>query len=463
MKYLIYTVTTSALKRVFGLLTGDSRKVFFSWERPINEDRFAGSMAEIRRGGFHRVVLLTVVLLLVVTISTEADPEDEDCAECHGSFRHFEIVPQGPSEVPVGDTFEVGMIILNHEARGIHYEIRGIEAQINISGNASVELADGENATQTHDNIPRADSGAITWSLIASGTGPVEVSFEMVGVAHYDHDSSSPDDALYRLTETISFQVKDVGISLTEYSLTAFEGSPLSADIGLTSRYDITNVSFTPSASISGMTTITSDEPVWTDGFPEIPANATRTFTVTMSSREAAVGTIRISWADEHGNERQINLTVTVLAGPIETEAEVDLLRLAGRISGMIEIPMAAAVIILGGFPRQLKPRLMKLKKRRLSLHCNISYVMLAIAIFHMAVLLAGPFANVLFSGPMIMGFLALGFLIGLAVNGAAMKFLIKRMGRKYWHHMHVVFSIGFIVTMSFHAYKLGTEFAFLR
>ncbi len=420
-------------------------------------------MAEVRRGGFHRIVLLTVVLMLLVTFSSEADPEDEDCAECHGRFTPPTIVAQGPSEVPVDEPFEVSIVIFNHEARGIHYDLRDIEASISIPDNSSVILASGENGTKTPDNIPRADTGTVMWSLISNETGPAEVEFEMAGIAYYKHDSNSPDEALYRRETTLAFEVKDIGISLTDYSLTAFEGDALSRDITLTTTYNITNVTFTTSSSLIDVVTISSEEPGWSDGFPTIPANGTRTFTITVSSGSPVDGSILVSWDDSHGEMRQINITVSVLDKPEKSEAEIDYLRWAGRISGMIEIPLAAFVIVLGGFPPQVKPWLKKLGRKRITYHCNVSYLILAIALFHLAVLLGGPFAGVLFSTGMVWGFLALAFLITLAINGAAMKPLIKRLGRKYWIRMHQISSIGFVVSMAIHAYMLGTEFAFLR
>jgi len=419
-------------------------------------------MTNAAGGGFHRIVLLTVVLIMVVTLSTSGD-SNEDCSRCHGLFRLFEIVPEGPAEVPVGEDFDVGLIILNHDNRGIHYEIRDITANLSISDENVVTLAPEELTERTHVAIPRGEIGAISWMLSTLEVGEVRINFTLKGTAYFEHESDNPDEATYTIGASLDLKVDVHAVSLSTYSITTFSGSRRSHEMILTAKENVTNVSFRPGGDLAGGIDIMSDDADWMDGYASVGKGGIRTINLTIDSSSEANGVLMVSWTDQHGARRHLNVTIMVIGTPISTGSDVDFLRLAGRISGMIEIPLAAAVIVLGGFPRQLKPRLMKLKKRRLTLHCNISYAMLAIAIFHMAVLLAGPFANVLFSGPMIMGFLALGFLIGLAVNGAAMKFIIKRLGRKYWHHMHVLLSIGFIVTMSFHAYKIGTEFAFLR
>ncbi len=419
---------------------------------------------------FGRVVLISLVIVAILTVPAIGSNRSDGCAHCHAGFEPFEVAVTGPAEVPTGSTFEITATVINNRNNdrtddddddGFPYDVLDIQASIDLSTGLSLP-ADDDGGRDTAD-LSSGNSATLTWTVVADEAGPGEVTVDIEGTVYYEHSSGAPDQYDYTITDSLQIEIIDVPLKLSFYSINLVEGQARSYDLVLTSNETLENMVLTPSSSIADFIEITSSETDWQDGFDVLPANSSRIVTISVDGRKEISGTIGLVWTSNTSGIGQLNLTITIIGKAEAAGSSVDFFRLAGRASGMVLFGLAFVSIVLGGFPPQVRKRLRKMGAKRIRWHCNISYLILALSIFHAMVLLAGPFGSQPFAGGMRPGWFALIAVTLLAVNGALMKPFIRKLGRRTWRWMHIICSVVFIVTMIVHAVRIGTEFAFLR
>jgi hypothetical protein len=454
--------------------------------------------------------LLTMIcgtLLVSLLLTAPMTPgEEESCESCHSGFKIFPAELIGPLEVPVGVEFEVTLIVTNpgnnddsgdDDDDGHPSDLRNIHSELDLTETPHLALSSGSLAVTT-PKVPSGATGTVIWTLIASAPGTFTVSCTINGTVHYDHTSDDPDSHPYRvgpIQHTID--VKPLPIRLSSYSLSTIAGQDRQFEVALSTLEPISDLSIILSENLREYSNLTfpqfegegdngngnegdGNEGDGNDGdgegdngdgsfqFPiHLNASELLQFNLFLSSeRKGVEGSLAITWVNFSGVRQSINLSVSIIERPQVIEDSINWNTLFGQVSGILLLGLFGASILFGGYPRKTKIYFARMRfavGNRILLHCSISYFIIGLTLFHMLVLLVGPWGDSKFDGPLILGYIGLTLFLALGVHGRYQQQLMKQFGYRSWILAHRLLTSGIVVLGLIHAFRIGTHFAFLR
>lgn len=429
------------------------------------------------------MVMATVIgVLFLITMAPLPAERDEGCSRCHSGIDVFHTDLLGPAEVPTDVEFEVSLVITNPEDNGDDgdddddghpYTVIDLQAELDLSLAPGVVLVSG-NLTRQGPDVASGNTVAIVWNLMANGSGEVRIRCNVSGTVYYDHSSGADDKHNYGFgpIEHIII-VKPLPIRLSGYSLSAIAGDDRSFEVLVTTNERLENLTFTPSSELIPFINLT----IVNESGSVTPANEIDGMVLepdewlilqaNITSADSAIeGAITISWTNESGSNQDINLTLVILERTAESGLGINWFSVSGQISGIFLIILFTASVILGGFPSRVR-KIFKDRgiraRRRVELHCQVSYIIIALTIFHMLVLMAGPWGERLLDSGLVLGYIALGMMTGLGVHGAFQMKFIRIFGFKIWKRTHQILTIGVLIIALIHAVSIGTHFEFFR
>jgi DMSO/TMAO reductase YedYZ heme-binding membrane subunit len=270
-----------------------------------------------------------------------------------------------------------------------------------------------------------------------------------------------------------AIEIKELPIELSTWNLIAVYKEHQSILVDITAKDDIYNLEFVPSRGIKDFTTIT---PAAADSI--LTGNSLELNITIEPPQMLEFGQVLIVWStDAEGAEMdsmavKVTITEKEVQEPeaLESEKKSDGSWLMGRIIGFAAFILLITMIFTGGLIKGVSKRLNKAVgggKRRVLIHCAVSYQMLALALLHAALLMYGRYSSLIFNDIFLIAeqeivYINLGtftwiMMIALSFIGVFQRSLTKKMGHKNWRRLHLAIAVTAIALITLHLLIVGT------
>jgi len=428
------------------------------------------------------LLLLTAISLLCFPFYTSVQAAD-DCASCHGgtsSNGNYDYVPPTmlldvPGALQPNGTFEILLTVMHPGT----YELRSFVATLDLSGAPGVVLSSAETAKKTLANMDtRKQSHGLTWQ---ANDGTVE-GFKTIGVhltytVYYHHNSgASKDTSTYSKTLSQTLQVMSMPFDIKPSSLHATVSTPQSYTITISALTDLYNLEIIPGLSITNFTKVSTTK------VSSLPKDHNTSFQLSMTpDRALEHGSLVVQWSMDKAGTNKSTMSVPVVVNekpvtPVGEDQQVANQRLAARVLGFIGLILLILLLPTGGALKAVSKRLNPLMggaKKRVEIHCALSYLLLTIALLHSSLLMYGHYFGVVWNGFFLiaksdylsinLGTAALSLMLIISVLGILQKRLVKYMGRKAWGYVHGLISYVALALIVVHLIWIGTTAAPIR
>jgi hypothetical protein len=422
---------------------------------------------------------ISLVSLPFCTLVQAAD----DCASCHGgtsSNGNYDFVqPTISLEVPgalqPNVTFDI-ILSVNHPGT---YELKYFEATLDLSGAPDIALSSGETAKKTLGNMDnRKQSHGLIWHAT---DGTIEelktIGVNLTYTVYFHHNSGgSKDTSVFSRKLSQTLQVMSMPFNITPSSLHATVSTPQSYTITVTALTDLYNLEIVPGLSVNNFTKVSTAK------VSSLPKGHNTSFQLSMTpDRAMGHGALVIIWSMEKAGTNKSTMSVPVIVNekpvkPVGEDPQVANQRLAARVLGFIGLILLILLLPTGGALKAISKRLNPLlggAKKRVDLHCALSYLLLSIALLHSSLLMYGHYYGVVWNGFFLiaksdylninLGALALCLMLVISLLGILQKRLVKVMGRKAWGYVHGIISYVALALIVVHLIWIGTTAAPVR
>jgi len=428
------------------------------------------------------LLLLTTITLVSLPFYTSVQAAD-DCASCHGgsstSGNYIFVPPTILLEVPgalqPNVTFAI-ILTVNHPGT---YELKNFEATLDLSGAPDVVLTSGETAQKSLGNMDtRRQSHGLTWHA-SDGTveGIKSIGMNVTYTVYFHHNSGGgKDTSTYSKKLSQNLQVLAMPFNIAPSSLHATVSTSQSYTIIITALTDIYNIEIVPGLSINNFTMVSTAK------VAALPKDHNTSFQLSMTpDRALEHGSLVIIWSMDKAGTNKSTMSVPVVVSekpvkPIREDPQVANQRLAARVLGFIGLIILILLLPTGGALKAVTKRLNPLlggAKKRVDLHCALSYLLLTIALLHSSLLMYGHYFGVVWNGFFLiakadylsinLGTTALCLMLIISVLGILQKRLVKTMGRKAWGYVHGIISYVALALIVVHLIWIGTTAAPVR
>jgi len=418
--------------------------------------------------GRNYILLITITILSLILISPLiCGSSTEKCEECHTSprpsgnyiFSHPDIILTTPTRVSPGQTFNL-TVDIEHDG---NYELRDVSGILSITPSTIVSI--NEDNEQYIDLIESSKTiVTMDWELTAGQVQEsVTVNFTISYTVYYLHRDDPNNYYTYTKTRFQSIDIKPLPLEPSIWNIVLEPGETSSTTLTLTAKKEVNSVTIEPSPDISDWVTIRSEEPSWNDGFDIILSGQTREIELTFEIPDNVNVNdvfIQINWEVETEPDH-ITIPVTIKEPPPQKGTADEWLSIIGRITGLLSTTLLAVSLLIGGVGRDQKRfwnRIFKSAKRRVDLHCALSYEILALSVFHGVILWAGPYYNTIWSNYIMLGTLSACAMAVVSINGIFQKLLVKILGHKGWRYIHLYGSIIALTLCLVHGLMIGTD-----
>lgn len=325
------------------------------------------------------IVLFIVGLVLLFTfISPNSGQYPYGCLECHSGFQPFTVELVSPVEIPVGETFEISVIITNNDNNlnngdddedGFPYDIKQLGAELNLYNSTNLALSEGDYFQTGPDLIP-GKSFTFFWILKAIDPGLVDVICEVNGTIFYDHETDDPDSFNYTV-ETMKqiIDVKPLSLHLSTYSIMTYINEERHHEVVLTADEDITDLRFIVSEEIQSYVNLTFPLQNQNSNLTSLIGGEWLLLNLTINSSKEVSGALMISWVNSTEISQNLNLSIRILKKPISGTESLNWFKTSGQISGISLLGLFITSIFLGGNPPRVKRIIQKLGRQRIKLH----------------------------------------------------------------------------------------------
>lgn len=426
--------------------------------------------------------LLTAISLLGFPFSTLVQATD-DCASCHGgtskngnyNFAQPTVTLELPGALQPNGTFDIFITVVDPGT----YELRAFEANLDLSGAPDITLQPGETAKRTLPNMDtRAQSHGLTWHA-ADGSleGLKTLGANITYTVYFHHNSGgSKDSSTFskRLSQTL--QVISMPFNITPTALHATVSVPQSYSISITANTDLYNLEVIPGLSITNFTKVSTAK------VAALQKDHNSSFQLSMTpDRAMEHGSLVVIWSlDKAGSSKNtLTLPVIVTEKPVKPVGEASAVanqRLAARVLGFVGLILLIMLLPTGGTFSSVAKRLNPVlggAKKRVDLHCALSYLLLTIALLHSSLLMYGHYWGVVWNGVFLiakseyisinLGTTALCLMLVISLLGILQKRLVTFMGRKAWGYVHGTISYVTLGLIVVHLMWIGTTAAPVR
>jgi hypothetical protein len=413
------------------------------------------------------VYLILVIFLFTIVIPTpmagaENGPNGCDQRGCHGSsfYQYFNILPDHedsaiPDTMEEGESYRMPLVLENECSH----------SQRKYSSFERTEITftfDSDSITATPSVVRAGEllrgTRIFYVTLKCHKVEPVMVTIDAVGYNPHENVAS---------TDSYTFSINSV-IRLSRYTIDPGEGN---TSIQLVPSENVDRVEINPSTSLEGLTNIT---PMVLENLSEgIPVD------ISLGLLDPTVqGFIHFTWWA--GNRTgTVVLTAAIPPGSPEVKGQ-GLFVLIGRITGILSfILLVISTVLCLNIKSWKRFTLRKLGKKRLLLHCYVSYGIVATSLVHLGVLMAGEKYSSLFEYGIFMtgsnwfyyniGHIALVVMILLGLTGMFQKRMLTYFKKRgyipyaTWRLLHLTLTVLAFLLVLVHMIKIGSDFDWLR
>ncbi|MCK5560199.1 MAG: ferric reductase-like transmembrane domain-containing protein, partial [Thermoplasmata archaeon] len=403
--------------------------------------------------------------------------QDESCESCHSVIK-----PDGdyilqeplfwvdaPGRVSPNETFKVVVAVTHY---GL-FDIKNIRAELDLSQVSNVFFSAGENGFKNIQEIgSKAQTQRMVWEL-KTGNSPGNAEFPIYFNYTLEHIHTTVEEADtydYQRTLSHTLEIKETPISLSTWLIMADLGESQSHYIEITTKRMIYNVKVVPGRSIKDFTEVEPSD------IGTMAQGAVRNITVAITPNlEMEYGQIIITWStDQEGYEQdsiEVKVSVSEKIVPHDRSSGAGTgTWLWGRVTGFVGLALLIILIPTGGTLKSLARRVDRFigtARKRVDLHCALSYQMFAIALLHGALLMYGRYSSLAWNGVFLLaepgsgyinlGFIAVLLLIVISLFGIFQKKLVRKIGYKNWTRVHGWLTFGTLGLVIAHLLLVGT------
>jgi hypothetical protein len=403
------------------------------------------------------VVAAVFAVVLLVAIAPVVAPFSQSCTVCHAgpnpgsgfTFVMPHLVFSSPLTAPPNWTMEVTLTV-HHPG---HYQIKDMQASLAVSGGGALVYFEEDQKTLS----PISSSGGRTscgWTIITgNASGTVSLTARLNFTAHYDHAGNAQDnDGTFSLVSNREISVRHAGLFATEGVLMLGGEGPDSANFALISGTAVRNVTIRLSGNLRSSLDLAPEF------LMNLSAGYRQDIRVEIEDASGPVnnGRIDITWENETGIRDGTFIVVSIMgARSVPAMPGSGPLRLTGRVTGMLCLGLLMASLVMG---------LVNMGgKRRVRIHCAISWFIIGLSLFHGLMLVWGPYSRIMWGNFLLLGYASAAVMGVSGVNGLLQRWMSRKAGYGTWIWMHRITIIVAVVLVTVHAMAIGTDFAFLR
>jgi hypothetical protein len=328
-----------------------------------------------------------------------------------------------------------------------------LRASLAITGDGALVYFDF--AQKTLSPISSRGGGtSCSWTLVTgNATGTVHLATRLNFTAHYHHSGNAQDnDGSFSLTGNREISVRTAGLFVTEGFLMLGGEGPHDAVFGIVPHDAVRNITIRPSSNLGPAIVLA---PAF---IGDIPAGKRHNVSVGIEDATGAVnnGRIDITWENATGIKDGTFITVNIMAArAVPAAAGSGSLRLTGRVTGMLSMGLLVASIILGAVNAG--------GKRRVHIHCAISWFIVGLSVYHGLLLVWGPYSRVMWGNFLLLGYASATVMGVLGANGLLQRWMSRKAGYRTWIWTHRITLALAVIVVTIHALAIGTDFAMVR
>lgn len=436
----------------------------------------ANQRTRFARSRFAIVIFILIIALQALVINCVI-AQEESCESCHSVIK-----PDGdyilqeplfwvdaPGRVSPNETFKVAVAVTHY---GL-FDIKNIRAELDLSQVSNVYFSAGENGLKNIQEIgTKAQTQRMVWELkTINSPGFAEFSIYINYTLEHIHTTVEEADTYdYQRTLSHTLEIKETPISLSSWLIMADLGESQSYYIEITAERMIYNVKVVTGRSIDEFTEV---EP---SNIGTMEQGLIKNITVTITPDiEMEHGQIIITWStDQQGYEQdslEVKVSVSEKVVPHSgSNGAGSGTWLWGRVTGFVGLVLLIFLMPTGGTLKSLARRVDRLigtARKRVDLHCALSYQMFAIALLHSALLMYGHYSSLAWNGVFLLaepgsgyinlGFIAVLLLIVISLFGIFQKALARKIGYKNWTRIHGWLTYAALGLVIAHLMLVGT------
>jgi hypothetical protein len=421
--------------------------------------------------------LFLILILQGLGVGGAGAEDEESCESCHSVLKpDGEYILQepvfwvdAPGRVSPNETFKVIVVITHY---GL-YDIKALKMELDLSKVSKIEFGTGESGLKNIAKIgSKAQTQRLNW-VLKTGFVTGDVNFPIYinyTLEHVHTTVEEADNYDYQPMLTHQLEIKETPISLSTWKIRADLGESETHYIEITAKKNIYNLKVDPGRNLRPFTDV-KPSVVGT-----LAQGAFRNVTVTLHpTHEMEHGRIVISWTTDQEGYDHDSLDVEVSISE-KVEARTSSSKsgagtwLWGRVTGFIGLSLLIVLIPTGGTFRGLSRRFDKVigtARKRVDLHCALSYQMFALGLLHVTLLMYGRYSSLVWNGIFLLaepespyinlGFVAVLLLIIISLFGIFQKQLVKKTGHKWWTRIHGWLTFSTIGVVVAHLLLVGT------
>ncbi|MEM2869726.1 MAG: hypothetical protein QW379_04810 [Thermoplasmata archaeon] len=401
------------------------------------------------------ILAVAAGLLLSAIAASAFSPAATRCGSCHSGGSPaggYVLTPPGveiecPPVWPPGSHFTVNLTVSH--AGG--YELRGAKAAVSLSGPGG--LGTGE--------FPQLSLGGLndtggrlraSWRVdTGNETGVLMVNVTFLCRLHYTHiDVGSGDEGLWAVVEPRAVSVRPVSLVASCGELKLEAGSKALRELRLRALSPVTELKVTLPPGLERVVDIE-----FSPGALDAGEEAVLGARALRGGGTMGNGLLTLSWKNATGSPDAMGIAVRVVPPPSGPGGSGSPLRLAGRATGILSLLLLIASLALGFVRRG--------GRVRVRLHCAISLFLLALAVYHGALLVLGPYSSVSWNFYILLGWASAIWMGVASVNGLLRRWMTRILGAGGWRWIHRIATLVALVMVIIHAISIGTDFRFLR
>jgi len=397
------------------------------------------------------MLLLASALLLLGPLAGTAAAADV-CESCHGLSGGYAFMPMTvrstTPKVVAPDTPFVHTVELRHPGR-----FTALDATV------SIDLSNARNVTAegpTTATLGSFSSGSRTasFALRATATGVPQTIATSVTYTATEHGASAP----YMRTLTTFLTIADSLIVPSSWQVDMGAGDQATVDF--TASRDVRNVRLLVSPVLSGVAEVVGRAPT--------SLAAGEHFAVSLSGLGPGTGPITVVYEDASGTPYKLPLDVSVTTKAPRVAPPGQAARWFGAVFGFGSLALLVLSAVIGMPFKPLKRRVNKAFATgavRTSFHCGVSWVLIALALLHAAVLMYTSWSSSMVNGIFLLA--TPGANLGTTINlgtigwtamlltgagGVLTRPVTSWIGHRGWRYTHSAMTLTALLASVFHS-----------
>lgn len=397
-------------------------------------------------------LLLGAALLVLLEPLAATSSAADTCESCHGSsggysFRPLAVSSTTPRMVAPGGNFS-HVVQLAHPGR---YTCRGATVTVDLSGAPGITLVGSPTVS-----LAAFSSGLRTASFaLAAGSSevPQTISTTVRYVAE-EHGAS----ATYVRTSSITLTIGEALLSPSSWRVDIRPG-------------DVQDLTFTASRALRNFTVLASPAlaaAVNVSGVVPASLIPGGSFMVSLSGVGTGAGLVTVVYEEASGAPHTLPVDVSVAVRPTRVAPSGDVARMFGAALGFGSLGLLVLSAVIGMPFRPLKRRVNKAfasGQVRSAFHCGVSWVLIALALLHAAMLMYTNWSSSMVGGIFLlaepgsnlgttidMGTVGWFAMLFTGAGGVLAKPITAWIGHAGWRYSHSLMTLTALLASVFHS-----------